>query len=68
MSLPSHWIRGQLIDLRRYSDGTFKAVLLGEEMNQEHPNWIELSNADTAQALVSWWYAPESVRMLEREG
>ena len=28
---PAHWVKGQLLDLKRYTDGTYRCTLLGEE-------------------------------------
>lgn len=54
--IPQEWIRGQLLDLQRYSDGTFKALLLGDKANDEGSNVLNLPSAHEAQELVSWWY------------
>lgn len=51
-------MRGQLLDLQRYSDGTFKALLLGDTANDEGSNVLNLPSAHEAQAMVSWWYDP----------
>jgi hypothetical protein len=62
---PAHWVRGQLLDLQRFTDGTYKAILLGDPI--EKPEYLGLSNRDEAQQFISWWYAPASVRAQERE-
>src|SRR5579863_5444356 len=28
---PSHWVKGQLLNLKRYTDGSFRCSLLGED-------------------------------------
>lgn len=55
---PIHWQRGQLLDLKRYSDSTFRARLLGDVA--EKPEEIEFASSHDAQAFVSWWYATKS--------
>jgi hypothetical protein len=55
---PAHWIKGQLLDLKRYGDGTYRAVLLGEEIDPEAANFIELDSSCAAQQFISDWYAP----------
>ena len=54
---PSHWIPGQLLDLKRFTDGTYRATLLGEEWNPEAVNGMEFSSSQDAQQFVSKWYA-----------
>jgi len=58
--IPEHWIQGQLLDLRRYTNGTFIATLLGEELKPDHTNAVLLPSADDAQQFVSRWYARAS--------
>jgi hypothetical protein len=55
---PPHWRRGQLLDLKRFSDGTYRATLLGEEWKPELRNGIEFETTEDAQTFVSWWYSP----------
>src|SRR6185312_10799581 len=62
---PDYWRRGQLIDLKRFNDGSFKAYLLGDCI--EKPKYVDFSNSADAQAFISWWYAPASVIAKERE-
>jgi hypothetical protein len=57
---PDTWIRGQMLDLKRFSDGTYRASLLGD--TAEHPPEVEFDCAQTAQDFVSWWYAKEAAR------
>ena len=54
MTVPAHWIVGQLLDLKRYSDGSFRATLLGEEPKDGQ---MSFSSAWDAQEFVSHWYA-----------
>lgn len=56
-------MRGQLLDVKRYSDGTFTAQML---FHVEPPEPLSLANAERAQQFVSWWYAPQSAREQER--
>jgi hypothetical protein len=55
---PPHWIPGQLLDLKRFGDGTYRATLLGEEYDPELGNAIEFHSSYEAQQFVSHWYTP----------
>lgn len=57
---PSEWVKGQLLDLKRYSDGTFTAVLLGED--PAYRPKVEFPSAFEAQAFTSEWYQREAGR------
>ena len=59
---PSHWQYGQLLDLKRFSDGTFRATILGEEYKPELGNAIEFASGWDAQEFVSKWYSRELAR------
>lgn len=54
---PASWIKGQLLDLRRFKDGSYKATLLGEEIGED--NYIEFESSYAAQQFVSHWYLME---------
>ena len=56
---PSHWIKGQLLDLKRFANGTYRATLLGEEAKPDLSNVVEFQSSHEAQAFVSTWYQPE---------
>lgn len=58
---PAHWTKGQLLDLRRFADGQYVALLLGEEPNEEQTNLIRFESGHDAQAFVSAWYDRPSV-------
>lgn len=60
-NVPSHWLKGQLIDLRRFTDGGFLAVLHGEEPNEDRSNCITFESSFDAQNWISAWYTRESV-------
>lgn len=62
MKYPPHWIPGQLLDLKRYGDGTFRASLLGETAKPELANFIDFDSAHAAQQFTSWWYLPAMQR------
>jgi hypothetical protein len=55
--IPSHWLPGQLLDLRRFTDGSFRATLLGESYDPEKANGITFDSSHAAQTFVSAWYA-----------
>jgi hypothetical protein len=59
---PSHWLPGQLLDLKRFTDGSCRATLLGEEYDPEKGNGIHFQSTFDAQAFVSLWYAPAELR------
>jgi hypothetical protein len=59
---PTHWLHGQLLDMKRFTDGSFRATLLGEEYDTDKPNAMEFASASEAQAFVSWWYSPPILR------
>jgi hypothetical protein len=59
--IPSHWIKGQLLDLKKYNDGTARAWLMGEaELKPPGPS-IAFDSLHDAQQFVSQWYARDSV-------
>ncbi len=59
---PSHWIKGQLLDLKRFADGSYRATLLGEEYDAQKGNALEFDSAFAAQAFMSQWYQPAPQR------
>jgi hypothetical protein len=59
-SIPKGWVKGQLLDLRRYSDGSFKAYRLGEYDDQA-PH-MDFDSSYQAQAFTSHWYQREQGR------
>lgn len=59
---PSHWLPGQLLDLKRYTDGSCRATLLGEEYDPETDNAMHFDSTFAAQNFVSWWYLPAMAR------
>jgi hypothetical protein len=54
--VPRHWIKGQLLDVRRYSDGSYIVTLLGEELDEDTQT-MKFNSTIDAQAFVSNWYA-----------
>jgi hypothetical protein len=54
---PREWIRGQLLNVERYTNGSFKMMLLGTE--EPH---LDFENSVSAQAFISWWYQREAGR------
>lgn len=55
ISVPSHWIPGQLLDLKRFTDSSYRATLLGEDWKPG--NAVEFASRDEAQSFVSNWYS-----------
>lgn len=55
---PAHWTKGQLLDLKRFTDGSYRATLLGEEYDPEKANAVSFDSSFAAQNFVSWWYTP----------
>ncbi len=60
--IPKGWTKGQLLDLTRYSDGSFLATVLGEEYKLELANGIHFDSSYAAQTFISDWYTPERGR------
>lgn len=54
--IPSHWIKGQLLDLKRYGDGSYKATLMGEDEKLDQSNVMAFASGHDAQDFVSNWY------------
>lgn len=61
--VPPHWLRGQLLDLRRYSNGTYICTLLGEEAKPDQSNVLTFESSFDAQQFTSAWYAPAKGRV-----
>lgn len=58
---PSNWIPGQLLNLQRFGDGSFKATLLGDNDDPKKgyiAPAVHFDSSYAAQAFVSWWYLP----------
>lgn len=55
---PAGWVKGQLLDLKRFTDGSYRATLLGEDYKPELANAINFASSFDAQNFVSWWYQP----------
>lgn len=53
--IPKHWIRGQLLDLKRFTDGSYTARLLGEDEKAEA---MTFPSSYEAQSFISQWYTP----------
>ena len=62
MNYPPNWTPGALLDLKRFTDGSYRATLLGEDYKPELANGIEFASSFEAQAFVSWWYSPPMLR------
>jgi hypothetical protein len=61
-NVPPHWVKGQLLDLMRFGDGTYRAIALGEEPSPELANFIDFPSAHEAQSFISAWYQPDRQR------
>ena len=59
---PPHWIKGQLIDVKRFSDNTYQLTLAGENYDPELNNGLTFTNSYDAQAFLSTWYMPDRGR------
>ena len=59
---PKHWIKGQLLDLKRFGNGTYRATLLGDDDDPKRdyiaPS-ITFNSSYEAQQWISSWYQPE---------
>jgi hypothetical protein len=56
MNIPAHWIKGQLLDLKRFTDGSYRATLLGEEYDPQAGNSVSFDSSHAAQSFISEWY------------
>jgi hypothetical protein len=63
---PAHWLRGQLLNHMLFDKGRSRCILL-HESHIEKPEYLDFSTREEAQAFISWWYAPASVKLMERE-
>jgi hypothetical protein len=57
---PTHWVQGQLLDLRKFTDGSARATLLGEEYDPITDNAVHFDSLYAAQQFISTWYARET--------
>lgn len=57
---PPHWRKGELLNVKRYVDGSYRITALSDEANK--PATLEFASTDACQAFVSAWYAPEAGR------
>lgn len=58
---PAAWIPGELLNVRRFSDGNFRITRLDEEFSNEKQNGLVLPR-DACQQFVSNWYASAQLR------
>ena len=63
MRIPQGWTRGELLNVQRYSDGTFKI----RRLHIQNDDPLILTNPFDAQQFVSSWYAPRSAREQEHD-
>ena len=56
LDVPKHWRKGALIDLKRFSNGSYRATLLGEEPKD---GCIDFDSSTAAQNWISAWYVAE---------
>jgi hypothetical protein len=56
IEVPVAWIKGQLLDVKRYSDGSYKVFDLYDQ--SEKPPFIHFDNTSDCQNFISEWYAP----------
>lgn len=61
---PPEWRKGELLNVRKYTDGQFRITRLGDEFDASKLNGIIL-NSDDCQCFISDWYAPSQVREAE---
>jgi hypothetical protein len=63
VSYPAHWIPGTLLDLRKFTDGSYRATILGEEVDFQTHNFIDFASSHDAQQFTSTWYMPAKARV-----
>jgi hypothetical protein len=57
---PEEWIKGQLLNVRKYGD-TFTITVLGEEYDPQHPERaLIFNNSYDCQQFTSWFYARDN--------
>jgi hypothetical protein len=61
-NVPPHWVKGQLLNLMRFHDGSFIAVPLGEDYDASKANGIHFDSSFDAQQFISAWYTPDQQR------
>src|SRR5271154_4494746 len=54
---PESWIKGQLLDVRRFSDGSFRVYELGA--HDDLAPHMDFDSSFAAQQFISWWYQRE---------
>ena len=57
---PAHWNRGNLLDLKKYTNGSAMALLLGENYDPTTDNAVHFDSLHAAQQFVSAWYSRET--------
>lgn len=57
-TVPELWIKGSLLDLRKFEDGSARATLLGEDYDPKAGNYMDFASLTEAQNFVSTWYLP----------
>ena len=60
---PEGWNRGELLDVKRFTDGTFTITPLYAGARKDE---LRFANGSDCQQFVSWWYAPQGVQEQER--
>jgi hypothetical protein len=56
--IPDDWVRGELLDVQRYTDGSFKVGRLWDPSPERE--LIEFPSAWAAQQFISWWYVRDA--------
>ena len=56
---PPHWNKGQLLDLKKFTDGSARATLLGEDYDPQTNNAVHFDSLWAAQSFISAWYSRE---------
>ncbi len=59
--IPSHWRQGQLLDVRKFTDGSCEVGLWGEERTA-----LRFASCWDAQHFVSAWYGRPDTNPLAR--
>lgn len=60
LDIPPTWQRGELLDVRRFEDGTIKVGrMLDDPKNRKE---LKFPSSWEAQKFVSHWYAPSEGR------
>jgi hypothetical protein len=60
IAVPQEWIKGELLNVQRFSDGSYTISRLQDEPRDPRTQMLKFDNSSDCQNFVSRWYAPQS--------